>query len=93
MKTLIKILLLFIITLSSCSSDNIDYNCTQGTIRILNKTKYACSRGGGDCAFNFYLYDGSNAYWCSTDRDTWNKYNINDTLPTLVITKTIHNDK
>jgi len=93
MKTLTKILFLLFIVLSSCSTDNIDYNCTQGTIRILNKEKYPCARGGGDCRFMFYLYDGKKAYWCDADRDTWNKYNINDTLPTLVITKTVYNDK
>jgi hypothetical protein len=94
MKTLTKILFLLFIVLSSCSTDdNVDYNCTQGTIRILNKAKYPCSRGEGDCTFKFYLYDGTQAYWCATDRDTWNKYNIQDTLPTLVITKTVYNDK
>jgi len=62
-------------------------------LRILNKEKYPCGRGGGYCSFMFYLYDGKKAYWCDTDRDTWNKYNINDTLPTLVITKTVYNDK
>jgi hypothetical protein len=94
MKTLTKILFLLFVVLSSCSiDDTVDYNCTQGTIRILNKEKWPCTRGGGDCSFKFYLYDGKKAYWCDTDKNTWRNYNINDTLPTLVITKTIHNDK
>lgn len=89
MKTLIKLLFVLVVVLSSCEEGNVRYSCTQGTIRILNKTSIPCAKGGGDCTFNFYLYDGSKAYWCGTDRDTWRKYNINDTLPTLVITKEI----
>jgi hypothetical protein len=35
-----------------------------------------------------YLYDGTKAYWCDTDEKTFKSYEINDTLPTLVIIKT-----
>lgn len=87
MKKLITILTITLL-MSSCSED-MEYSCVKGTIRILNKQKYPCARGGNDCSFYFYLYDGSKAYHCSTDRDTYNSYYINDTLPTLVITKTI----
>lgn len=89
MKSIFKILILLLIVLSGCDESNSQYSCTQGTIRILNKEKYPCARGGGDCSFKFYLYDGKNAYWCNTDRTTWDNYDVNDTLPTLVITKTV----
>ena len=90
MKTLSKILAICLIVLSGCSdSDTTNYSCTKGTIKILDKKRYSCARGGGWCSFKFYLYDGNSAYWCSTDGKTYDTYNINDTLPTLVITKTI----
>lgn len=89
MKKLI-ILLLALNLLSSCDDDNIaKYTCTKGTIRILNKNKYPCVKGIGFCMFQFYLYDGKKAYLCTTDEKTYDSYNINDTLPTLVITKQI----
>lgn len=84
------LILLLIVFTFSCNNDNVEYSCTKGTIRILNKKSYPCARGGGDCYFNFYLYDGKEAYWCSTNGSTFNSYQINDTLPTLVITKIIH---
>lgn len=92
MKQITKFLfLLLLITIIGCSNDNVEYSCIKNTIRILNKTKQPCGRGAGDCYHHaFYLYDGTKSYWCSTDRDTYNSYNINDTLPTLAITKTIY---
>jgi len=92
MKELILYISLLLLIVS-CNNDPVSYSCTQGTIRILNKEKHPCARGGGDCSFKFYLYNGQRAYWCGTDRDTWNKYNIQDTLPTLIITKTIIEEK
>jgi hypothetical protein len=92
MKELILYISLLLLIVS-CNNGPVSYSCTQGTIRILNKEKSPCARGGGDCVFKFYLYDGTKAYWCDTDRDTWNKYNIQDTLPTLIITKTIIEEK
>ena len=88
MKKILFILILLIFI--GCSeNDNAKYYCTQGTIRILNKDRQPCSRGGGYCAYNFYLFDGNSAYWSSTNRETWEKYDINDTLPTIVITKIV----
>jgi hypothetical protein len=87
MKKLILIISLFF--LYSCNSDIVNYSCTKGTIQILNKEKYPCSRGGGYCSFVFYLYDGKEAYNCYTDQITYELYNTGDTLPTLVITKEI----
>jgi len=89
MKLFGKLLILLLIVLSSCEEGNVKYSCVEGNIRILNKEKYPCARGGGDCVFKFYLYDGKNAYWCNTDKTTWDNYNVNDTLPTIVITKTV----
>ena len=88
-KILLGLLLLFMV---SCNDDNVKYSCTKGTIRILNKDKQACARGGGYCYYRFYLYDGTKAYWCQTDIKTYDMFNINDTLPTLVITKTIKDE-
>lgn len=88
MKNLLFLLLITAL-FSSCDNNPVSYYCIQGTIRILNKEKSPCSRGGGDCNFRLYLYDGKKAYWCNTDKDTWDKYNIQDTLHTLVITETI----
>lgn len=88
MKTLGKILAICLIVLTSCSdNEEVKYSCTKGTIRILNKERTGCARGGGWCAFKFYLFDGKSAYWCETDNKTYDAYNINDTLPTLVISK------
>ena len=85
MKTLFKILIL-VILFTSCGSYDNSYSCSKGTITILNKQKYACARGGGWCSFNLYLYNGTEAEWYSTDEKTYDAYNINDTLPTIVLT-------
>jgi len=87
MKKFILIISLFF--LYSCNSNIVNYSCTKGTIQILNKSKYPCTIGGGDCSFVFYLYDGIQAYNCSTDRITYELYNVGDTLSTLVITKRV----
>lgn len=87
MKTKILILIILLI---SCNSNNVEYSCTKGTIRILNKKRETYHRASD--VIKFYLYDGSKAYWCDTNEDTYNFYNIGDTLPTLVITKTIQNN-
>jgi len=84
MKTILTFLT--IILLTSCGSYDEKYSCSKGTITVLNKEKYACVRGGGWCSFNMYLYNGTKADWYSTDERTYNSYNINDTLPTIVLT-------
>ena len=84
MKTILTFLT--IILLTSCSSFDEKYSCTKGTITVLNKQKSACARGGGWCSFKMYLYNGTEANWYSTDERTYNFYNINDTLPTIVLT-------
>ena len=43
-------------------------------------------RGGRWCYFKMYLYNGTIANWYSTDEKTYDAYNINDTLPTIVLT-------
>lgn len=85
MKILFK-LFLIILLITSCESYDEKYSCTKGTITVLNKQKYACIRGGGWCSFNMYLYNGTEANWYSTDEKTYDAYNINDTLPTIVLT-------
>ena len=85
MKTLFKILIL-VILFTSCGIYDNSYSCSKGTITILNKQKYACARGGGWCSFNMYLYNGTEAEWYSTDEKTYDAYNINDTLPTIILT-------
>lgn len=84
MKNLL-ILLTILLTLS-CNDDGVSYSCTKGTIRVLNKNSYQPTRGA--IQYSMYLYDGDRAYWCTTNFTTYNSYQINDTLPTLVITKT-----
>lgn len=84
MKNLL-ILLTILLTLS-CNNDRVRYNCTKGTIRVLNKKVYIVFKAKD--IYQMYLYDGTQAYWCETDEDTYKSYKINDTLPTLVITKT-----
>lgn len=85
----ILILLTILLTLS-CKDDGVSYSCTKGTIRVLNKNgEYYRGVFYG----KMYLYDGTKAYWCETDYTTYNSYQINDTLPTLVITKTYEKNK
>jgi hypothetical protein len=85
MKTLFKILLLSTL-LVSCGDYQETRSCTKGKITVLNKQRYACARGGGWCSFSMYLYNGTEANWYSTDEKTYDAYNINDTLPTIVLT-------
>lgn len=89
MKNLL-ILLTILLTLS-CNDDGVSYSCTKGTIRVLDKTLYIPGRGAA--YYKFYLYDGAEAYWCYTNVSTFNSYQINDTLPTLVITKKYEKSK
>ena len=84
MKTIIAIIALALLT--SCGSYDEQYSCSKGTITVLNKQKSACARGGGWCGFKMYLYNGAKADWYSTDEKTYDVYNINDTLPTIVLT-------
>ena len=84
MKTILTFLT--IILLTSCGSFDEKYSCTKGTITVLNKERQSCARGGGWCTFKMYLYNGTEANWYSTDERTYNSYNINDTLPTIVLT-------
>ena len=84
MKTILTFLT--IILLTSCGSFDEKYSCSKGTITVLNKDKSACARGGGWCSFKMYLYNGTEANWYSTYERTYNSYNINDTLPTIVLT-------
>ena len=84
MKTLLTIL--FVTILTSCGDYDTKYSCSKGTITVLNKDKSSCTRGGGWCYFNMYLYNGTKADWYSTNEATYNAYNINDTLPTIVLT-------
>ena len=58
MKTLFKILLLAIL-FASCDSYDTKYSCLKGTITVLNKQKFSCSRGGNWC-FNMYLWKEEN---------------------------------
>ena len=60
--------------------------CQKGKITVLNKKASACARGGGYCYYEMYLYNGTEALWYNTDINTYNSYNINDTLPTIVLT-------
>ena len=85
MKTLFKILFITLL-LTSCDSYNEKYSCSKGTITVLSKQRQACARGGGWCFFKMYLYNGTKADWYSTDAKTYDAYNINDTLPTIVLT-------
>ena len=82
-----KLFTIFItLLLTSCGNFDEKYSCSKGTITVLNKDKSACTRGGGWCRFKMYLYNGTEANWYSTDEKTYNAYNINDTLPTIVLT-------
>ena len=72
--------------LTSCDSFDEKYSCSKGTIIVLNKERIACARGGGWCYFKMYLYNGTKAEWYSTDENTYDTYNIKDTLPTIVLT-------
>ena len=84
MKTILTILT--IILLTSCGNYDEKRFCSKGTITVLNKQKSACTRGAGWCYFEMYLYNGTEANWYSTDEKTYDAYNINDTLPTIVLT-------
>ena len=85
MKTLFKLLIITLL-FTSCGSYDEKHFCSKGTITVLNKQKSACARGGGWCYFKMYLYNGTEANWYSTDEKTYDTYNINDTLPTIVLT-------
>ena len=84
MKQLIVIIALSLLT--SCGSFDEKYSCSKSTITVLNKQRQSCARGGGWCYFKMYLYNGIEANWYATDERTYNSYNINDTLPTIVLT-------
>jgi hypothetical protein len=84
MKTLFKILIL-VILFTSCGSYDNSYSCSKSTITILNKQKYDCAKVRG-CSFKMYLFNGTEAEWYSTDEKTYDAYNINDTLPTIILT-------
>lgn len=84
MKTLFTIL--FLTLLTSCGSYDEDYSCSKGTITVLNKQRYATPKGGGWYAHKMYLYNGTVAYWYQTDAKTYDAYNINDTISTIVLT-------
>ncbi len=86
MKTILTITI--VILLSSCGRSDVDYSCGQGTIKVLSKQKTACARGGGYCGFDMYLYNGTFAEWYRTDEKTYDLYQVNDTLPTIVLTVT-----
>lgn len=87
MKTILTFLIA-VLMFSSCDEDSfVKIHCKQGQIRILNK-KYISGYRGGPDIYKFYLYDGTSAYWSYTDRITFERYAINDTLPTIVIIKT-----
>lgn len=80
------LILLLSISLTSCGDYTETRYCEKGTIRVLAKEKYPCVRGGGYCVWNMYLYNGEEAQWYSTNQVTYNSYNVNDTLPTIILT-------
>ena len=84
MKILFTIIVILLLT--SCSDFDKKYSCTKGTITVLNKRKSAYPRDGAWLRFDMYLYNGTFAEWYSADEKTYNTYNINDTLPTIILT-------
>jgi len=89
MKKLINIVLATIL-LVGCTDYSEKHWCAKGVIRVLNKQKTPCARGGGWCSFQMYLYNGVEAKWYDTNQETYEAYNVNDTLPTIVLTIVKH---
>lgn len=83
-KILTLIVLLFVFV--SCTSDK-DYEqrnyCKNSTIVVLKKDFF----GGGRTSrvYKLYVFNGSEALWYETNEETYSKYKVNDTLPTLVL--------
>lgn len=78
------------ILFSGCIPDGViaSHFMTTKQIVLLDKTSYPCARGGGDCTFKFYVYDGTSAYWCDTDKETYMSRNVGDTVMSLFVIKT-----
>lgn len=87
-KILVLLVLFFVLFFVSCTKDK-DYEqsnfCRNSTITILNKVRFRATRGIGYSSHRLYLYNGVEALWYETDEKTYSCYEINDTLPTLVI--------
>lgn len=82
-----KILVILGISLLSCKEDFTHF-CENKTLSIINKKKLTCNDSNKDCYFKLYLFDGKDSIWYNTNKETFNSYEINDTLPTLILTKT-----
>lgn len=71
------------ILLNSCGQYDRETNeCFTNTIRILDKRSQGTKVGK---YYELYVYNGVEAKWYDTDSKTFNMYQKNDTLPTLVL--------
>jgi hypothetical protein len=86
------ILILSAITLLSCSEYNEQRECYSGTLVVLKKETQSGVRGVGYWYF-LYIFDGKEAKYYQTSEKDYNKYNVNDTLPTLVLKTTLTKNK
>ena len=82
-KILITALML---TLLSCDNISKETNyADHSTLNVLNKREF---HGRHSSVYQLYIYDGVEAKWYDTDYDTYSKFNIKDTLTTIVLKTT-----
>lgn len=85
-------LILSATTLLSCSDYRETNECYSGTLVVLKKEIQAPPRGNGYWYF-LYIFDGKEAKTYQTSKEDYNRYNVNDTLPTLVLKTTLTKNK
>ena len=86
------ILILSGITLLGCSDYRETNEAYSSTLVVLKKEKQAIYRGAGYWYY-LYIFDGKVAKTYQTSESDYNKYNVNDTLPTLVLKTTLIKEK
>ena len=85
-------LILSATTWLSCSDYRETNECYSGTLVVLKKEMQHVYRGTGYWYY-LYIYDGKEAKTYQTSKEDYDKYEVNDTLPTLVLKTTLTKNK
>ena len=86
------ILILSATALLSCSDYRETNEFYSGTLVVLKKEKQHIYRSAG-YYYYLYIFDGRIAKLYATSESDYNKYNVNDTLPTLILKTTLTKEK
>lgn len=80
----ILLILSLITVLTSCSEwgGSVEHN----TITILKKSQGTETDEYNTPYYYIYIFNGDNSKWYSTNQNTYNMYNVGDTINTLVFT-------